>query len=209
MLKINGGHGNNAHSLSVSNSGDLQYDGQAIIKVIADSIYPVGSLYWSTNSANPKTFLPGTDWEQIKDCFIWAKGDQTNLPSGQMYHTLTIDELPEHSHKNSINSGSVSLSNNNINFKLETRDTSSKHGAVSELASSTGSVNTTTGSKWQMIAVSGGTSHHNINNFDQTIYVDYTDPTINNSQQINNKIKNDDIPIMPPYLQAYCWKRIS
>ena len=70
----------------------------SITKVI-DIIYPVGSIYISANTVNPSTFLGGT-WERIKDTFLWAAGDDDIIGStgGEKTHTLTIDEIPSHTH---------------------------------------------------------------------------------------------------------------
>lgn len=43
-------------------------------KVLADIIYPVGSIYISVNNTNPSTYYGGT-WEQIKDRFLLACGN--------------------------------------------------------------------------------------------------------------------------------------
>ena len=41
---------------------------------LLDLIHPVGSIYWSTNITSPETLFGGT-WEQIKDTFILAAGE--------------------------------------------------------------------------------------------------------------------------------------
>ena len=66
---------------------------------INDKLYPVGSIYLSVNGTNPGTFIGGT-WEQIKDRFLLAAGDNYAVGStgGEAQHTLTVDEMPEHSH---------------------------------------------------------------------------------------------------------------
>ena len=72
--------------------------------------YPVGSLYWSSKSDNPSTLFGGT-WVQIKDRFIWAKGDSdaVNAIGGSKTVTLTANNLPSHSHSmNHNHTGSVS-----------------------------------------------------------------------------------------------------
>lgn len=43
--------------------------------VLADSIYPVGSIYLSVNSTNPGLLFGGV-WEQIKDRFLLGCGDE-------------------------------------------------------------------------------------------------------------------------------------
>ena len=68
-------------------------------KTIADIIYPVGSIYLSVNSTDPSTIFGGT-WEQIKDQFLLSAGDTytAGATGGEATHTLTINEMPSHSH---------------------------------------------------------------------------------------------------------------
>lgn len=84
---------------------------RAVREGLADKwadIYPVGSIYMSVNNVNPSTVFGGT-WEQIKDKFLLACGDTytngetggsaTHTPSGTVGdHTLTVDEMPSHTH---------------------------------------------------------------------------------------------------------------
>lgn len=65
----------------------------------ADLIYPVGSIYMSVNDTNPTTLFGGT-WEQIKDKFLLSCGDTyaNGSTGGEATHTLTIDEMPSHTH---------------------------------------------------------------------------------------------------------------
>lgn len=68
-------------------------------KTLLDWTYPVGSLYWSSQPAEPATLFGGT-WERIKDVFVLAAGDTYAAGStgGAAEHTLTVEELPSHSH---------------------------------------------------------------------------------------------------------------
>ena len=61
--------------------------------------YPIGSIYWSGVATNPHDLFGGT-WEQIKDKFVWAKGDSDVLDAtgGEKTHTLTTTEMPSHTH---------------------------------------------------------------------------------------------------------------
>lgn len=61
--------------------------------------YPIGSLYWSSKSDNPSTLFGGT-WVQIKDRFIWAKGDSdtVNATGGAKTVQLNVNNLPSHNH---------------------------------------------------------------------------------------------------------------
>jgi hypothetical protein len=69
------------------------------IKLSADLIYPVGSIYMSVNDTNPSKLFGGT-WEQIKDKFLLSCGDTYTNGStgGEATHTLTVDEMPSHKH---------------------------------------------------------------------------------------------------------------
>lgn len=69
-----------------------------------DAIYPVGAIYMSVNNTSPSTLFGGT-WQQLTDTFLYASttadDDVTTAPSGQgeATHTLTINEMPSHSHR--------------------------------------------------------------------------------------------------------------
>jgi len=67
--------------------------------LMLDNIYPVGSIYMSVNSTNPGTLFGGT-WQQIQDTFLLACGSTyaNGATGGEATHTLTIDEMPAHSH---------------------------------------------------------------------------------------------------------------
>lgn len=61
--------------------------------------YPVGSIYIAYNHINPGTLFGGT-WERIINTFLWACDEDggIGIPGGEKTHTLTVDELPSHSH---------------------------------------------------------------------------------------------------------------
>lgn len=62
---------------------------------LLDLVYPVGSIYMSTNNTSPKTFLGGT-WQQIQGQFLLAASSSYPAGStgGEASHTLTRAELP-------------------------------------------------------------------------------------------------------------------
>lgn len=66
---------------------------------VLDNVYPVGSIYMNVNSTNPGTLFGGT-WEQIQGKFLL--GMSSSYPAGsqggEAEHTLTISELPNHTH---------------------------------------------------------------------------------------------------------------
>ena len=65
-----------------------------------DSVYPVGSIYMSVSATNPSTLFGGT-WVQLKDRFLLGAGDTytNNTTGGEATHTLTVNEIPSHTHK--------------------------------------------------------------------------------------------------------------
>ena len=73
--------------------------GAATVSAMLDKAYPVGSIYMSVNSTNPKTLFGGT-WVQIKDRFLLAAGTtyKAGATGGEATHTLTTNEMPNHKH---------------------------------------------------------------------------------------------------------------
>lgn len=65
---------------------------------------PIGSIIMGTGNnfatqAAVQAIYNGT-WEQIKDVFLLAAGDTyvAGTTGGEASHTLTVDEMPKHSH---------------------------------------------------------------------------------------------------------------
>lgn len=73
----------------------------AVLDSIIDCIMPVGfilTLY--SNTADPNVMYPGTEWVRIENAFLWGC-DTTGtigLTGGEKTHTLTVNEIPAHSH---------------------------------------------------------------------------------------------------------------
>ena len=78
-----------ALSSQISNIGSITFD----------DIYPVGSIYMSVNSTNPRNLFGGT-WTQLKDRFLLGAGSTYTNGStgGEASHTLTVNEMPSHGH---------------------------------------------------------------------------------------------------------------
>ena len=79
-------------------------------KNVTDTIYPVGSLYWSSKSTNPATLFGGT-WVQIKDRFVLACGDtytSVGATGGASSVTLSVSNMPSHNHSFTP-SGTISM----------------------------------------------------------------------------------------------------
>lgn len=69
-------------------------------KNIALKMHPVGCYYTSDKPTDPHELFGGT-WEPIQDTFLWCAGPKhaAGTTGGAETHTLTIDEMPEHSHQ--------------------------------------------------------------------------------------------------------------
>ena len=65
---------------------------------------PVGFIWTSGSSTSPAAYFSGTSWTQIKDRFLIGAGGSYSLGStgGSTSHTLTVAEMPAHSHSGSI-----------------------------------------------------------------------------------------------------------
>lgn len=91
--------------LSINGSVDL---GNQVKVAILQSVFPVGSIYTSTNGTNPAALFGFGTWEQIQGRMIL--GVSGNHPVGQMggeeAHTLSWHEMPAHTH----NRGSMEIS---------------------------------------------------------------------------------------------------
>lgn len=61
--------------------------------------YPVGSIYIAYNHTNPGALFGGT-WVRLENAFLWAVAANGTIgqTGGEREHTLTVDEMPAHSH---------------------------------------------------------------------------------------------------------------
>lgn len=66
---------------------------------LLNQIYPIGSLYITTNAANPSTFLGGT-WEQItSDAYLKIVSSNAGTLGGTSSdHKIPISSMPRHRH---------------------------------------------------------------------------------------------------------------
>lgn len=61
--------------------------------------HPVGSYFMSDVPTSPSELFGGV-WEVVKDRFLYAAGDlySAGQVGGEATHTLTVNEMPSHSH---------------------------------------------------------------------------------------------------------------
>lgn len=78
----------------------IKIQGKPLNEVLLDMFYPVGAVYISRSATHPSEVFGCGSWEQIKDKFILAAGDTYTSGStgGEATHTLTVSEMPSHTH---------------------------------------------------------------------------------------------------------------
>lgn len=66
---------------------------------LADVFYPVGSIYISAASTSPADMFGGT-WKKLEGRFLLGASSAYPVGStgGEATHTLTLSEMPKHSH---------------------------------------------------------------------------------------------------------------
>ena len=113
---------------------------ELINTALLEKVYPVGALYWSSDSTDPGTLFGFGQWERVKDKFIVAAGDTisagstggakdfTYTPSGTISDksiTLTTSNMPKHSH--SLNSHTHSLNEHTHSLNEHTHTMAHTH----------------------------------------------------------------------------------
>lgn len=63
--------------------------------------YPVGAIYMSSSSTSPANLFGGT-WSALTDQKMWLPSNSYNSTGGEWNHTLTINEMPEHTHPQKV-----------------------------------------------------------------------------------------------------------
>ena len=156
-----------------------------------DLIYPIGSIYMSVNFIDPSTIFGGI-WERIQDRFLFAAGDTYNAGSvgGSSTTTLTIENLPSHSHE---------ATSEYIGGSLLFRGPSDENHNIVDVSLGGDNITKTTyeGSDW--------------GNSISTSTTDRAPEQINIGGTVSTTIGNTGsgsaINILPPYLTVYMWKR--
>lgn len=159
--------------------------------------HPVGSLYWSTDPTEPSILFGGT-WTQIKDKFIWAKGDSDtwNATGGSKTVQLTESNLPAHTHAFSGITGPVSKSgtrwehNHAMTLPIYGGDYFSEYVNDARFC----------GDDYRR-DTKQTTGYTNIVNLQHTH--PFTGRTDGGAGIAT------DFSVMPPYIVKYCWERIS
>ena len=218
--------------IKAGTSNQLLYNDKEVIlkENFLNLVYPVGSIYWSSNNTNPGTLFGGT-WTQIKDKFILAAGDSyTNgATGGAATVTLTVSNMPSHthsftpsgkvgSHTHTGPSHSHGLKNGTANVATST-STSITH-YISQYANYNGAsragdhLDITDDIDREKISITASSTSTS------TIYgsteADGTGNTGSTAPSFTGTAGNTDssgsgssFSILPPYVVKYCWERTA
>ncbi len=68
---------------------------------LVDAVYPIGSIFISTNSTNPSNYFPGTTWSSYasgRTLLGVSSSHSAGSTGGSETVTLTTSNLPPHTH---------------------------------------------------------------------------------------------------------------
>ena len=162
-----------------------------VINDIINTIYPVGSIYMSVDSASPNSIFGG-NWERLQDRFLLGASDN-NYPIGTtggskdavvISHNHTLSDSGLHSHTLGSGGSHIHSSTTPGNTNGDYLSESSK------------------GSAWRGIGSGWNTGESGLHT--HTVIADGSHTHIVNERGVDGKDKN-----MPPYLAVYMWKRVS
>ena len=190
-------------------------------KNVTDTIYPVGSLYWSSKSTNPSSLFGGT-WVQIKDRFVLACGDTyktVGATGGASSVTLSVSNMPSHTHSFSGSGTTGGMSGNATgDFQSVIRGVNVTATWLSGESSSIVNNSKT----WTSGCFSRGGSfssygpnfytpdHVNPNSNAASIHIDVSHThSFSYSGTTGSNGSGTSFSILPPYVVKYCWERTA
>lgn len=213
------------------------FENKMNLEIIFDKIYPVGSIYMSTQNTNPSTLFGGewSAWGQgrvpVGIDTMNSKFNTVEKVGGEENHTLTLSEIAEHTHSFSATSGNQSANHtHNINI-ISTTNGNHRHN--SEYGDSYGfSLYARNNSNVARHIVASGNDYHAITSkvpdVDGIKYAEFTGysgdhaHTVNGSSGSNSANHTHTVSgntgksgantahnNLQPYIVCYMWKRIK
>lgn len=195
---------------------------RAVVQDLVSILYPVGSIYMSTNATNPKDLFGIGEWEQIKDTFLMSAGttygagttggaashthsfDHTHGVPGVAHshttgnHTLTVAEMPTHIHYLQFSSASKQYSSTTSDNNNPSNIANLTNEGTSIMAHWCHNGNERQGN----LSGTGGSGAHSHGDTGSTT----PNSTTTNSQSTSTSGSTSNLP---PYLAVFTWKRVS
>lgn len=92
------------------------YDRMIDIDDVIDALHPVGSIYISTTDTDPAELMPNTKWELIAPGrMLIGAGEaasgaryEAGKTGGEEKHKITVNEMPAHTHRLTIQTNNIS-----------------------------------------------------------------------------------------------------
>lgn len=190
---------------------------------LVDLIYPVGAFYISFSNVSPGTLFSGTQWEQIRDCFLFAadKEHQNGSNGGNSVYTHTMSKqlgatrltaaqtgiqahthgsgvkIPAHDHPFTDPTATMRVKARRVSTNPGTYRTvlSMEEGGVSERGYVSAQVTGEVGEPTQTPDING-----NISN------AVATESNVTHSHTLSGI---GSIVTMPPYIAVNVWKRVA
>lgn len=191
-------------------SGDLSKPITNDWETLVDLIYPIGSIYMSTNNVNPGTLFGGM-WER------WAQGRtifgvdsnkdgyNASVKTGGSYtRTLSVSNIPSHTHTGTIEENGTHYHGLYIEYSGDHTHTSPGYSYRTQYnPQAPNSITTSRPVSDQYNYETGSAGSHNHNG--STTYAGAHDHTL----IINNTGSGTAFDIVPPYITCYIWRRIG
>lgn len=199
--------------------------GSINLSALWNSIYPVGSIYMSTSSTNPKDLFTGTTWTQITDRFLVGMGSTYTTAGGTggaSSVTLATGNLPSHRHSVSITSGNQSANHTHSIPALS--GTAASAGSHNHLVTSkTTSYGSGSQSGWRCLSWTGTNADWTQNVYSGDNGAHTHDVTTTASTSGSNSVNHTHsvsgntgylgsgtaFSIIPPYYAVYMWRRTA
>lgn len=188
-------------SVTANKLGD---DVTKVINNVLDKVYPVGSIYCSTVSTNPKTLFGFGSWTYIEQGrVLLSQGSNYKAGSkgGEATHVLQVAEMPKHNHYDY-----TSDAGNHSHTGTTDSKGSHSHGLT---APSYWGSRATNNYGWGADDAATGNKTHNTGSAGAHTHSFTTNTTGNHKHTIPYDGSSQPHNNMQPYLAVYMWQRVS
>lgn len=192
------------HSINEVNNLQTTLDNKLEASDLLNLIYPIGSIYMSMNATNP-THLFGGNWWKLEDRFLLASSSNytTGSTGGEATHTLTTNEMPNHTHKQDAHTHTQNPHTHTQNAhshvmpnSVVVYNASLSRGLVSSASSTKVALNSTLDSPMGVIGATATNQDATATNQDATA----------TNQDTGGGLAHNN---MPPYLSVNMWRRLN